>query len=240
MTIKNTPKDALNVNRMSESIFSRFDINTADTKAIVNLTQNRGLDAYFIVDILNYFDDFQEISLDSFNQYPITTLVDYLERSHQYYREKKLPEIEQSIFLLIKSHGSNNLFLNVLKTFFKDYKYELSKHFVMEEELLFPYSRILDETIKNRENSPLSMFSLEYNLVKNFIDQHEESHEKLSRVRDAIFNFTPSEMESSNHRILVNQLNNFEKDLHFHSLIEDKILVPKLLQVESQLKIGLN
>ncbi len=236
VTTRTTLNEAVSFNPMSEHILSRFGINGRERNPIFQVALKENVNPDFLVDVLNYFDNYQDQSLDRFSQYSIPVLVDYLEKSHRHYQEKKLPEIEQTINNLISDYGKENPLLNVLKISFYVYQQELAKHFLMEEELLFPYSKLLEQTVNEDFNSELSLFSLEYYLVRDFIEQHEHSHQELKRVQESILSYTLPSINRSPYRILIDQLKNFEDDLHFHSLIEDEILVPKLQQLEAALK----
>ena len=231
ITPNTSPSDAIKFNHLTEIIFSRYGIEYTQKNSISKESNLKKLDCDFVIDVLNYFDQFQDVPLVQFEQYSVPVLVDYLQKSHAYYLTKKLPEIEQSIEIISSRENGNFLGISILKLFFDDYKNELIAHFAMEEEELFPYAKKLHRAIHQQNLEELHVFQ-EYS-VNDFERLHEESHEELTQVRKAILNYTPSDINESPYRILLEQLNNFEKDLSFHSLIEDEILVPKLHQLEN-------
>ena len=97
ITTQISPQEAINTNLMYENIFFRLGISKEEKCSLKNITKQNNLDTDFIVNVLNYFDGFQDIQISSFNHYSIPVLVDYLVKSHKYYVNKKLLEIEQTI-----------------------------------------------------------------------------------------------------------------------------------------------
>lgn len=72
-----------------------------------------------------------------------------------------------------------------------------------------------------------------YSLQK-FIDNHHDTEKDLSNVKEAILNYEPPESNQTPYRILLTQIDAFEKDLSVHALIEDSVLIPRALQLEKK------
>src|ERR1700757_1948287 len=98
----------------------------------------------FIATLLRAFDE-KIFSAGDFTTFPIGTIVDYIQRTHIFYFEKKLPEIEQSIGLLSDHYDSHHPILAALRNFFLRYVADLSEHIHAEERLLLPYIKPLQE-----------------------------------------------------------------------------------------------
>ncbi|MBR3452390.1 MAG: hemerythrin domain-containing protein, partial [Muribaculaceae bacterium] len=71
----------------------------------------------------------------------MTGLVPYLERSHKYYVDKRLPHIESHLDAIAQK--LNGRIGQVFISFFKEYKCEVVDHFVHEEKDVFPHIRAL-------------------------------------------------------------------------------------------------
>ena len=54
-------------------------------------------------------------------------------------------------------------------------------------------------------------------------------------MRNAILEYRPPITNQTPYRILISHLQAFEKDLFVHALIEDKVLIPRALQLEEKL-----
>src|ERR1700760_4877690 len=80
----------------------------------------------FINSLLRVFEE-KIFSAREFETFPIEMIDDYIQRTHVFYFEKKLPEIEQSIGLLSGHCASHHPILSALRNFFLRYVQDLSE-----------------------------------------------------------------------------------------------------------------
>src|SRR5215469_4600343 len=111
----------------------------------------------FIAALLRVFEE-KVFSAREFDAFPIPLIVDYIQRTHIYYLEKKLPEIEQSIMLLSGHYESQHPILIALRNFFHQYVKDLSEHIHAEETTLLPYLGLLQQA--NQAATGFSRFLL--------------------------------------------------------------------------------
>src|ERR1700738_1179573 len=78
----------------------------------------------FLFSLISSFEE-RTFSAAEFDQFSIEMIVDYIQRTHSFYLQKKLPEIEQSIILLSGLYESNHPILSALRNFFRRYCQEL-------------------------------------------------------------------------------------------------------------------
>jgi regulator of cell morphogenesis and NO signaling len=187
----------------------------------------------FILQLLNLFEDESSFNANNFNSFSLAVIVDYIQKTHNYYLSKKLLEIEQSIALLLKDYEAQHPLLTVLQNFYARYHKHLADHIHEEETILLPYILALENKSKNVfESSSLMQagFSLQH-----FIESHHDVENDLSVARKAILKYNPPATNSTPYRILLSQLQALEKDLAIHALIEDHVLLPRALRLEREL-----
>lgn len=66
-------------------------------------------------------------------------------------------------------------------------------------------------------------------------DHHDNTEKDLHQIRETILSHEPPATNATPYRILVQQLQNFERDLTVHGLIEDHVLIPRMKKVEDVL-----
>jgi regulator of cell morphogenesis and NO signaling len=194
------------------------------------------IDQQFIYSLLQTFEDEKSFSEEEYNKYPLEIIIDYIHRTHRYYLSKKLYEIDQTINILVKDYSDNHPLLEALKSFFKEYSLSLKSHVLAEEQELLPYIKNLilaSNKTKNQEEvrEILANYSLQ-----TFINSHLDTEQDLSMIRETILNYKAPKTNQTPYRILLSQLETFEKDLSVHALIEDKILIPRAQQLEIELR----
>lgn len=185
----------------------------------------------FIAALLRVFEE-KVFNAHEFDSFPLPLIVDYIQRTHIYYLEKKLPEIEQSIVLLSGHYESQHPILIALQNFFRHYVMDLSEHIHAEETTLLPYLGLLQEA----QHSPagFSRFLLlrgEYS-VDRFLSEHHDTEDELKDIRQTIRLYEPPATNESLYRILLSQLQTFEQDLRVHAQIEEEVLIPKAQAME--------
>lgn len=194
------------------------------------------IDEQFIYSLLQTFEDEKSFSEEEYNKYPLEIIIDYIHRTHRYYLSKKLYEIEQTINILVKDYSDNHPLLEALKSFFKEYSLSLKSHVLAEEQELLPYIKNLILARNKTKNQEEVREILANYSLQTFINSHLDTEQDLSIIRETILNYKAPKTNQTPYRILLSQLETFEKDLSVHALIEDKILIPRAQQLETELR----
>ncbi|HWB91684.1 MAG TPA: hemerythrin domain-containing protein [Puia sp.] len=189
----------------------------------------------FIDALLRVFEE-KVFNAREFDSFPIPLIVDYIQRTHIYYLEKKLPEIEQSIVLLSGQYESHHPILVALQNFFHQYVKDLSEHIHAEETTLLPYLGLLQEA--HHSPAGFSRFLLSHSeySVDRFLSEHHDTEDELKDIRQTIRLYEPPTTNESLYRILLSQLQTFEQDLRVHAHIEEEVLIPKAQAMEKALQ----
>jgi regulator of cell morphogenesis and NO signaling len=190
-----------------------------------------GIQPEFLLAVLGVFEDPEAFRPAEFEHFPLTVIVDYLQKTHHYYVTKKLLEIEQSIHLLIDAYPRAHPLLVLLRGFYADYKAHLQKHIEVEERELLPYILKMSHAGKLGEWSGSSAAIS----IAEFMHQHHDTEKDLAEVRAAILHYSPPEGNQTLYRILLSQLQVLEKDLAIHAMMEDEVLLPRALELEKEL-----
>src|SRR4029079_6181204 len=88
-----------------------------------------------------------ELPIEQLKTFPNAVILDYLIKTHRYYLNKKLPEIEQQLSQLATLPGD---LPETLASVFSWLQKNMEKHFRIEEQSLFPYIEDL-EKVRNKE-----------------------------------------------------------------------------------------
>tara|TARA_B100001287_G_scaffold51633_1_gene40560 strand:- start:11335 stop:12054 length:720 start_codon:yes stop_codon:yes gene_type:complete len=232
----NSPKSITNYNRNIEHLFFRYDIPKNSDSSLDVIALNKELNPDFIIDLIRCYDDYQNINNTDFNQYRIPVLVDYLEKSHKYYIDKRLPEIEQCLDKLIKQESNPLTYL--ILNFFEEYKFDLISHFDKEDNLIFPFCKSLFNYRYYKTESDLVYITKNGANAMRFINDHHKSKDELKKLQDILIKYKAPVKNLSFFQIFIQQLSLFEKDLKIHAEIEDNILEKKIKAINQELNIS--
>lgn len=225
-TKQNKIIDLVETNYHLLPVINRFGINLGNKdKSLDKICKAQNIDIDFLLVIVNTFHNeeyFPETELKSF---PPTLLIDYLKKTHQHYIEHVLPKLESILKQLIESNKTEIHQLNIIEQFYLKYKEELLLHINEEENEVFPY--IINLVEKNKEN-------FKYN-IHSFEKEHSSVDVKLNDLKNLVIKYIEPVFDNNICNDFLITLFRFEKDLNDHARIEDKILIPLVVELEKQL-----
>lgn len=227
--------DLVHSNYLLLPVLNRFGIKLGfQNNTVADICQKKNIDVNFFLAIVNTFhihDYFPEDELQSFS---LNLIVDYLRKSHLDFIKTSLPKIESLLEKLVKSSKTNDL--KVIQSFYSKYKDELLEHITDEEENAFPYVLELQKVYDQKIN-PLPESITSYS-IQSFEKEHTNVDEKLFDLKNIIIKFLEPNYNDKDCNEFLFNLYQFENDLTDHARIEDKILVPKVIKIENELKHG--
>lgn len=204
-------------------VLNRFNIHLGfGEKNVEEICAKQGIPTSLFLLVCNVytFADYlpQDDELQSFNA---ESLITYLQNSHCYYKEKCLPAIKRQLDKIAEQANSKPA--QILQQFYDNYQAEVLNHFDYEETVAFPYA---DHLAKGNLTEAYSISQFEKN--------HSNIEEKLNDLKNIIIKYLPDAGLSEELNTLLFQLFELEDDFRKHTLIEDRILVPLVLQLEEK------
>jgi regulator of cell morphogenesis and NO signaling len=152
----------------------------------------------------------------------ILVIIRFLKNSHIYYKTDTYPEIIGYIKELQNKTGNEEV--KLIEKFFKDYFGEVLEHLDYEDETAFPY---FIKLVEQNSNSSKTTFS-----VNEYREHHTDIETKLADLKNLLLKHICVSNELSLRRRLFFSLLELEFDLQIHALIEEKILLPLIAEVE--------
>ena len=211
----------------------RFQLSNVDKNdSIEEMCLEKDIDTDFFLEILKVFSDGDYFPEQQLKSFPMPVILDYLHKTHVFYLKTKLPEIE-NIMTSIEKHGSNTDLLSYLKNYFIEFKKELSEHIRQEEGRLFPYIQKLDEAAQNP--STKEDFVGSFNILEFEANHDDQIEDSIAELRTFIVRFCNDAQEILPYKMLLAKLSLLENDLRVHAIVENKVLIPKALELEKEL-----
>jgi len=172
---------------------------------------------------------------DNYDQWSLDFLVDYIVNNHHEFTRNKLPEIGKYAKKVASVHGKRHEELNEIYYEFTMLHTEIFNHLDKEERILFPYIKKLVEAEETGTKPEKPHFEEAANPIAMMEDEHDEAGTSMAKIRRLSNDFTPPEDACTTYRLLYENLEGFEKDLHKHVHLENNILFPKAIELEQRL-----
>jgi len=203
---------------------------------IKELCHKEGIDVTFFMEIINVFHNENYFSEKKLLDFSVTVVIDYLLKTHKYYLGYVLPEQERLIDLFLSECINGCKENELICKFYNKFKKEFVHHVQFEEVKVFPYILKLNDAVQN----PLQKGDFKEKFggftIKGFEKEHGNMDEKMFDLKNIIIKYLPPNYDLNIGNSLLSNLFMFEKDLKNHARIEDKILVPKVKQLEKIIK----
>ncbi len=225
--------DVIHMNYFTLSVLNRFGIELGfGDKPVEEVCKKHNVDIDFFLEILNTFVDKDYFPKKHLQSFSVKLITDYLQTTHDYYHKVKVPEVESLIENMVDSCYTQKENIILLKKFFDEYKQELLNHTHREEEVVFPYSLAIEEAYQS-ETPDKSVIELMNNYsIDIFQNEHDDIEEKLFDLKNIIIKYLPQPKDTGLCNRLLFVLFNLEQDIIDHSRIEEKVLVPKIREME--------
>lgn len=181
-------------------------------------------------EITNLTETTGKAGLD-FNNWPIDLLADYIEKTHHRYVQKAIPDIVKKLEKINDVHGDKHQELKKVLDLFKASAIALTNHMRKEEMILFPFIRkMVAEGISSSDEISMNSVS---NPIKQMMIEHENEGERYTTIAGLTKNYSVPDDGCNTYRITMDLLHEFDSDLHQHIHLENNILFPKALKLES-------
>lgn len=190
------------------------------TKA--KLTENGSISTDFIKHIETLFLGQQEFDPNTFNPYPLSEILSYLRLSHQLYLDIFWPQIETVLVDLSAHFSSQYPALTALLEFVEVYKEQLAQHIHIEEQVLFSF---VDKMLNG-----IYSYETKKQVLEHFLFSHNDDvFIALDEIKAEIVVLHHELNDYLPFRLLFEQLDGFQQDLTVHGLIEDHVLIQKII-----------
>ncbi|MTI87854.1 MAG: iron-sulfur cluster repair di-iron protein [Balneolaceae bacterium] len=154
-------------------------------------------------------------------------LVDYIVNNHHNFVRKMLPEIGFYAEKVARVHGKRDPELLDILQKVQLLSEEMTGHLLKEEEELFPQIKELVQQEKAGGVKEAIIEALE--------EEHDKAGALMAEIEQLTNGFNPPSTACASYRVLFQNLEGFQKDLHKHVHLENNILFPKALKLEQRL-----
>lgn len=228
--------DVIHHNYSLLPVITRFGINLGfGDKTVEEVCNDHFINNEFFLEITNSFVDDEYIPQKDLHSFSVKLIVDYLQKTHDYYLTEKIPEMEKMIGEMVIKSGADTQKSELVRNFFNEYHEELKNHINREEQRVQPYVLEIENAFeKGSLNAPLRKKILEYS-INDFAKEHDNVEEKLYDLKNIIIKYLPPCSDKALCNRLLMELFRLEKDLKAHAELEDKVLIPKIAGMEEYL-----
>jgi len=148
--------------------------------------------------------------------------------------KEALPRLRELVGKVLHAHGAHHGdMLRQVQDLYDALDTELTNHLRKEEEVLFPYIVAAEAHRQGGPKGPAACFGSVGNPIRQMEREHESAGAVLVQIRKLTGGYALPDDACPTFRALYEELERMEEDLHQHIHLENNILFPKTIAMES-------
>ena len=237
--LKRTINELVAENHVRASVLYYFGVKFYDyqTSTLEEVCNQHGLKSENVIKALALVNDASENTLIQLRELPVNLLIEYLKHAHYLFVKKRLPYIGQLIDGLTEVNFRYKALSDDLKAVYPLFVEDFIHHIYEEEDSVFTYVKQLNDFEKTGSRSSSVLYAMKKFSISDFALEHEVHEHEMEGFRQITNNYTYCNEADLHIKVLYSELERFEEDLLIHAKIENDILIPKTLAIESQVKL---
>ena len=160
-------------------------------------------------------------------------LIEHIVDNHHGFVRRETPRLEAMLTKVVNKHGAGHPELARIQELFLAISQELSTHMLKEEQILFPYVERMEQSVLAGEHVPHAFFGTVQAPIANMVAEHDDAGAVLAQIRNLTSEYTAPAGACPTFLGLYRGLLDFERDLHHHVHLENNILFPRAVAMES-------
>ncbi len=176
----------------------------------------------------------KEVGSQNWQSESLTALSAHIVETHHVFTTQELIRLETLLDKVCSRHGANHPELSLLREVFLHLKQDLIPHMLREEQVLFPYIARMEEAVTGQREIPPQFFGTVQNPVRMMMTEHDTAGDLLHELRQISGNYMPPPDACISFQTLYQALAEFEADLHQHIHLENNILFPRAVEMETR------
>jgi regulator of cell morphogenesis and NO signaling len=235
IALTETVRDIALENPQSIRVFERFGIDycCGGRKPLAEACSAGNLNVEEVLAALNAGAEMTAVTSVDWKQASLRALIEHIVATHHAYVKQELPRLAVLAQKVVNRHGDTQAHLLALQIAVGKLDAELTPHLQKEELILFPYIAKLEAAIDSGSAFPDACFGAVANPIAMMTSEHEAAGAVLAEIQELSGNFTTPVGACPTYLAYYAGLKEFQKDLHQHIHLENNILFPKAVVMES-------
>ena len=167
------------------------------------------------------------------NTAPLGELTRHIEVKHHRYVRDAIPRISSLLEKVNGKHGKVHPEIAAILGLFTRVGQEMIMHMQKEEQILFPYIEALERARNGHAPLEPPFFQTVRNPIQAMVAEHDIAGDLVRQIRTASADYSSPADACTSYKAAYKALQEFEADLHQHVHLENNILFPRAIEMES-------
>jgi regulator of cell morphogenesis and NO signaling len=236
VTLDRTIRDIVAEDYRTAAVFQRYglDFCCKGNRTVEQACIDAGISADEVQQDLQDATELPQIGCaPRFNSWDLPSLITYIVSNHHAYVRAQMPVLQTHAGKVARVHGERHPEMVRVAAIVDEVVDEMSAHMTKEEQILFPYITRLAALVDAGAGVPPAPFGTVQNPIRMMEAEHESAGDALAEITRLTNGYRPPADACGTFVVLLQELQAFEEDLHRHVHLENNILFPKAVRLES-------
>lgn len=231
-----TLSEIVTENFKTAAVFEKYNMDfcCGGNKPVSKACEEKGLDSSALIEELKSVKN-KNVDVEKYTEWSLDFLIDYIVNNHHSYVKRMIPVLAAHTQKIASVHGKNHPELAQVAISFERVYKDLKHHMMKEEQILFPFVKQLVNAKKNATKSEAPYFGSVKNPIRMMEAEHQAAGDELYEIRNLTNNYLVPDDACNTYSVTMQELRDFEEDLHKHVYLENYILFPKSIELEKEL-----
>src|SRR5215472_50743 len=166
---------------------------------------------------------------------PLAELTKHIREHHHQYVRDSIPRLRALVAKIREKHGGKHRELAKIEKLFGEVAREMLMHMQKEEQILFPFIDAMERAANGDGVIEPPFFQTVKNPIYSMMREHDSAGELVRQIRSASEGYKAPADGCTSYQAAYQGLEEFEKDLHLHVHLENNILFPRAVEIETAL-----
>lgn len=233
---ENSLRDIVLSNAATASVLEKYglDFCCKGGMSLQSACADKAIDSNKIINELS--EVAQDESAQRIHLWNLPFLIDYIINNHHAYVRRQIPVLFIHLDKIARVYTALHPEFKEVGQIFRKIGEDLQKHMEKEEQMLFPAIKILAASRSIGKVLPRMPYGSINVPISMMLSEHETAGEELAQIRSLLNDYTVPDDGCTTVRVTYQELADFEKDLHKHVFLENSILFPKAIVLESEIE----
>jgi regulator of cell morphogenesis and NO signaling len=164
---------------------------------------------------------------------PLVDLTGHIRDRHHRYVREAIARVQPLLDKVEAKHGKSHSEIADIRRLFTEVGREMIMHMQKEEQILFPNIDALEKATNAHSSVEFPFFQTVRNPIHAMMKEHDAAGELVRQIRKASSEYTAPTDACTSYKALYQDLREFEVDLHQHVHLENNILFPRAVEMET-------
>ena len=165
---------------------------------------------------------------------PLVDLTRHIRDRHHRYVREAIARVQPLLDKVEAKHGKSHSEIADIRRLFTEVGREMIMHMQKEEQILFPYIDALEKATSAHSSVEPPFFQTVRNPIHAMMKEHDAAGELVKQIRKASSEYMAPADACTSYKALYQDLREFEADLHQHVHLENNILFPRAVEMETE------